>query len=186
MPGIGVAVQNAAGIAPTPGKPHGQPPAPENPILKHRRNIGPGDAQGVVVSDELPAELEYVGGSEGVTYAEPDTVTWPAFDLAAAASRELTVVARVREDVPAGTVVHNIATAPHPEDPNPEDNTDDDRDDVDGDPPPPRAEEPTPDGDPPVPWLPRTGLAALSWAAIGAGLIALGTAARWWSRPRPT
>lgn len=150
------------------------------------RNIGPGDAQGVVVSDELPAELEYVGGSEGVTYAEPDTVTWPAFDLAAAASRELTVVARVREDVPAGTVVHNIATAPHPEDPNPEDNTDDDRDDVDGDPPPPRAEEPTPDGDPPVPWLPRTGLAALSWAAIGAGLIALGTAARWWSRPRPT
>ena len=108
------------------------------------RNIGPGDAQGIVVSDD-PAELEYVGGSEGaVTYAEPDTVTWPAFDLAAAASRELTVVARVREDVPAGTVVHNIATAPTPEDPNPEDNADNDRDDVDGDPPPPRAKEPTP------------------------------------------
>ncbi len=149
-------------------------------------NVGPGDAHGVVVSDRLPEELEYVGGSEGVTYTEPETVTWPAFDLAAGEARELTVVARVRDDVEAGTVVHNVAAAPHPDDPNPEDNTDDDRDDVEGDPPPPDNEEPTPDDDPPVPWLPRTGLAALSWAAIGAGLIALGTAARWWSRPRPT
>lgn len=149
-------------------------------------NSGPGDANGIVVTDELPEELEYVGGSQGVTYTEPATVTWPAFDLAAGATRELTIVARVHDDVEAGTVVHNIATAPHPDDPNPEDNTDDDRDDVEGDPRPPRPEEPTPDDDPPVPWLPRTGLAALSWAAIGAGLIALGTAARWWSRPRPT
>ncbi len=149
------------------------------------RNTGPGDAHGVVVSDQLPDELDYLGGSEGVTYTEPDTVTWPAFDLASGAARELTIVARVGPDVAPGTVVHNTATAPHPDDPNPEDNTDDDRDDVGGGPPPPRVDEPAPD-EPPVPWLPRTGLAALSWAAIGAGLIALGTAARWWSRPRPT
>ncbi len=150
------------------------------------RNAGPGDAHGVVVSDELPDELEYVGGSEGATYTEPGAVTWPAFGLAAGETRRLTVIARVSEDAEAGTEVHNVASAPHPEDPNPEDNTDDDRDHVDGDRPPPRDEEPTPDVDPPVPWLPRTGTAALSWAAIGVGLIALGVAAHWWSRPRPT
>ena len=93
--------------------------------------------------------------------------------------------ARVRERRVTGTIVHNVATAPHPDDPNPEDNTDDDRDDVDDDPPPPRST-PGPDDDPLVPWLPRTGLVALSWVAIGAGLIAIGTAAHWWSRPRPT
>ncbi len=40
-------------------------------------NAGPGDAHGVVVTDELPDELEYVGGSEGVAYTEPGRVTWP-------------------------------------------------------------------------------------------------------------
>jgi len=149
-------------------------------------NAGAGAAHGVVVTDQLPGELAYVGGSEGVAHTEPGIVTWPAFDLTAGTTREVTVVARVRDEVEAGTVIHNVASAPHPDDPNPEDNTDDDRDDVEGEPPPPRPEEPTPDDDPPVPWLPRTGLAALSWAAIGAGLIALGTAAHWWSRPRPT
>jgi uncharacterized repeat protein (TIGR01451 family) len=149
-------------------------------------NTGPGDAHGVVVSDQLPHELEYVHGSEGAAYAEPGTITWPAFDLAAGEARRLTVVARVVSDVEAGTVVHNVASAPHPEDPNPEDNTDDDRDHVEDHPLPPRVEEPTPDDDPPVPWLPRTGMPTLSWATIGLGLIALGVAAHWWSRSRPT
>ncbi|HYF46223.1 MAG TPA: hypothetical protein VD926_08440, partial [Acidimicrobiales bacterium] len=71
---------------------------------------------------------------------------------------------------------------PHPEDPNPEDNTDDDRDDVD---PVPRVDEPTPDDDPPTPWLPRTGLEVASITAIGLGLLAVGLAIRWWGRARP-
>lgn len=144
-------------------------------------NTGPGDAHDVVVTDELPAELEYVGGSDGVTYTEPDQVTWPAFDLAAGETMELSVLARVDDDVEPGTVVHNVASAPHPDDPNPEDNTDDDRNDVDGDPPPPRVDEPEPD-EPVVPWLPRTGATVLSWVAIGSGLAALGLALRWWAR----
>ena len=160
------------------------------------RNVGPGDAHGVEVTDELPAELEYVGGSEGVAYADPGTVTWPSFDLPAGETRELTVVARVLDTVEAGTIVRNVAMAPHPDDPNPEDNVDDDRNEVTGGPPPPRADDPEPEpvddpepepvDDPLVPWLPRTGLAVASWVAIGAGLIALGVAARWWARPRPT
>jgi hypothetical protein len=149
-------------------------------------NTGPGDAHGVVESAQLPHELEYLHRSEGAAYAEHGTITWPAFNLAAGEARRLTVVARVVSDVEAGTVVHNVASAPHPEDPNPEDNTDDDRDHVEDHPLPPRVEEPTPDDDPPVPWLPRTGMPTLSWATIGLGLIALGVAAHWWSRSRPT
>lgn len=160
------------------------------------RNVGGGDARGVLATDELPGELEYVAGSEEATYTEPGTVAWPAFDLAAGAERELTVTARVGDDVEAGTEVRNVAAAPHPDDPNPEDNSDDDRDDVDGEPVPPTTDgpgpdrpgpdEPNPDDEPPLTWLPRTGVGVLSWTAIGFGLLALGLAARWWGRPRPT
>jgi len=150
------------------------------------RNAGEGDAHDVVLTDELPAELEFLHGSEAATYTEPATVAWPAFDLAAGEERTMTVSASVVDDVEAGTVVHNVASAPHPDDPHPGDNRDDDRDDVADDPTPPPTDEPAPDQDPPVTWLPRTGVATLSWAAIGAGLIALGLAARWWGRPRPT
>ena len=46
-------------------------------------NAGPGDAHGVVVFRELPGELEYVGGSEGVAYAEPERNEALAFVLTA-------------------------------------------------------------------------------------------------------
>src|SRR5690606_5520656 len=130
-------------------------------------NAGAGDAHDVVVTDELPAELEYLSASEEASYAEPGIVTWPPFDLPAGEERELSVTARVHDDVPAGTVVHNVAMAPEPSDPNPDDNSDDDRTDVER--PTPRDDDPapTPDDDPPVTWLPRTGLEAASWTAIG-------------------
>jgi len=105
-------------------------------------------------------------------------------DLAAGESREVTVTARVHDDVPAGTVVRNVAVAPHPDDPNPEDNTDDDRDDVDR--PAPEVDPPTPQDDDPLPWLPRTGLEVASMTAIGLGLMAVGLAVRWWGRARPS
>jgi hypothetical protein len=109
-------------------------------------------------------------------------VTWPAFDLAAGEERSVTVTARVDEDVPAGSDVLNVAEAPHPDDPNPADNRDDDLDGVER--PVDRVDEPPPNDDPPVPWLPRTGLEAASWTAIGVGLSALGLAARWWSQTK--
>ena len=145
------------------------------------RNAGEGDAPHVVVTDDLPLELEFVSGSDAAVYTEPGRVAWPAFDLPAGAARSLTVTARVVGDVEAGTVVRNVAAAPYPDDPNPGDNHDDDRDTVDAPadhPAPPRVDEPDPGPDPPVPGLPRTGGAALAWSAIGAGLIALGLAAR--------
>lgn len=147
-------------------------------------NAGAGDAHGVVLTDELPEELEYVSGSEDATYTEPGTVTWPAFDLAAGDEVEMTVTARVDEDVPADSDILNVAEAPHPDDPNPHDNRDDDLDGVER--PVDRDDPVPPDAEPPVSWLPRTGLAVASWTAIGIGLVALGLAARWWSRPRPS
>jgi uncharacterized repeat protein (TIGR01451 family) len=148
-------------------------------------NTGEGDAHGVALTDELPDELEYVTGSADATYTEPGTVGWPAFDLAAGEEVSMTVTARVDEDVPAGSDVLNLASAPHPDDPNPEDNRDDDLDGVERRVDP--VDDPDPTDGPPVPWLPRTGLEAASWTAIGLGLMALGLAARWWSRttPRP-
>jgi uncharacterized repeat protein (TIGR01451 family) len=147
------------------------------------RNTGAGDAHDVVLTDELPEQLEYVSASADATYAEPGTVSWPAFDLAAGDELSVTVTAEVDEDVPDDSEVLNVATAPHPDDPNPGDNRDDDLDGVDR--PVDRVEDPVPPDDPPVPWLPRTGLELASWVAIGLGLVALGVAARWWSRTRP-
>jgi uncharacterized repeat protein (TIGR01451 family) len=148
------------------------------------RNAGAGAAHDVELTDELPPELEFMSASEEATYAEPGTITWPTFDLAAGAEREVTVTARVGDDVEAGTVVRNVAIAPDPDDPNPDDNTDDDRNDVER--PTPRDDDPAPDDDPPVTWLPRTGLEVASWTAIGIGLMAIGLAARWWGRARPS
>ncbi len=135
------------------------------------------------LTDELPAELEFMTASDEASDAEPGTVSWPPFDLAAGEEREMTITARVRPEVEDGTEVRNVAVAPHPDDPNPRDNTDDDLDDVDR--PPPRVEQPTPVADPPA-WLPRTGLEIASWTAIGIGLLALGLAVRWWAKARPT
>ena len=122
-------------------------------------NAGVGDAHDVVLTDQLPDELEFVSGSGAATYTAPGTVAWPAFDLAAGEERSMTVTAVVVDEVAAaGTVVRNVASAPHPDDGNPEDNRDDDQDDVDGDPAPPPIDEPTPDDDPPDD--PTRGLAA--------------------------
>jgi uncharacterized repeat protein (TIGR01451 family) len=143
------------------------------------RNTGKGGADDVVVTDRLPAGLTFVGGSAGATRTEANTVAWPAFDLAAGASRELQLTVRVARDATPGSVVRNVASAPHPDDPTPADNTDDDRDRVRREAAEPPAPDPPPArvDDPPTRWLPRTGLAVASWAAIGAGLVALGFAA---------
>ncbi len=141
------------------------------------RNAGEGDAPDVVLTDDLPPELEFIRGSDAADQTEPDRVAWPTFDLAAGAERSMTVTARVVDDVEAGTVVRNLASARYPDDLHPGDNRDDDRDTVDEPaehPAPPMVDVP----DPPVPGLPRTGGAALAWSAIGAGLIAIGLAAR--------
>jgi uncharacterized repeat protein (TIGR01451 family) len=149
------------------------------------RNAGQGDAHGVVLTDQLPDELEYLHGTAQPRYRAPATVSWPPFDLAAGEEHEVTVTARVADDVAHGAEVLNVAAAPHPDDPNPGDNRDDDLDGVER--PSPRDRPPTPeDDDPPITWLPRTGLQIGSWLAIAVGLITLGLAARWWGRAKPS
>ena len=152
-------------------------------------NHGPSDASAVAsVADSLPAGLTFVGASHGGTLTADGTVRWPAFPLAVGAHRDVTVTATANEDVRTTTVddgdLDNTAAVAHPGDPNPDNDHDTavvpvDRPDriVDKDDGPP-ADEPDPGHDPPVAGLPRTGAPALSWSAIGAGLIALGLAAR--------
>ena len=165
-------------------------------------NHGPSDAPAVdSVADSLPAGLTFVAASHGGTLTPGGTVRWPAFALAVGAHRDLTVTASADENIRTTTEddgdLDNIAAVQHPGDPNPGNDHDtavvpidhpdlvidhdDDRDAVDepnDHPAPPSADEPDPGHDPPVPGLPRTGAAALAWSAIGAGLIALGLAAR--------
>ena len=165
-------------------------------------NHGPSDAPAVdSVADSLPAGLTFVAASHGGTLTSGGTVRWSAFALAVGAHRDLTVTASADENIRATTKddgdLDNIAAVQHPGDPDPGNDhdtavvpidppdlvvdKDDDRDTVDEPddrPAPTRADEPHPGHDGPVPALPRTGAAVLSWSAIGAGLIALGLAAR--------
>ena len=165
-------------------------------------NHGPSDAPAVdSVADSLPAGLTFVAASHGGKLTSSGTVRWPALALAVGAHRDLTVTASADENIRATTEddgdLDNLAAVQHPGDPNPDNDhdtavvpidhpgliidKDDDRDTVDEPddrPAPPRADEPHPGHDGPGPGLPRTGTAALPWSAIGAGLIALGLAAR--------
>ncbi len=153
-------------------------------------NHGPSDAPAIdSVADSLPAGLAFVAASDGGTLTPGGTVRWPAFALAVGAHRDLTVTASADENVRTITEddgdLDNMAAVQHPGDPNPGNDhdtavvpiddpdpildKDDDRDTVG---------EPDPGHDPPVSGLPRTGADAVSWSAIGAGLIALGFAVR--------
>ncbi|WP_047524705.1 isopeptide-forming domain-containing fimbrial protein [Microbacterium sp. ZOR0019] len=69
------------------------------------------DATGVVVTDELPAQLTFVGASGGGTYdAETHIVSWNIGELAAGDSRTVQITAVVHSETPAGDTIANTAT----------------------------------------------------------------------------
>ncbi len=77
-------------------------------------NVGDATADNVIVSDALPSELEVVGASasQGVAVVEGNGVRAEFGSLVPGACAELTILARVRPDVPPGTRIGNIATLP--------------------------------------------------------------------------
>jgi uncharacterized repeat protein (TIGR01451 family) len=77
-------------------------------------NVGDATADNVVVSDALPSELELVSASvsQGVAVVVGNGVRAEFGSLTPGACAELTIVARVRDDVPPGTQIGNIATLP--------------------------------------------------------------------------
>jgi uncharacterized repeat protein (TIGR01451 family)/fimbrial isopeptide formation D2 family protein len=99
-------------------------------------NVG-GDATGVVVTDVLPATLEFVSAGNGGTYnGDTRTVTWPAFDMASGTEVSRSVTVRLVDPVPFGTteIVNEAAVTDdgsNGADPTPEDNEDSDTDEVD-------------------------------------------------------
>lgn len=73
------------------------------------------DAQNVTVTDQLPAELEYVNSSNSGAYDSTDhSVSWDLGTIAAGASVDVTVTAKVKADTPADTDITNTATVTGP------------------------------------------------------------------------
>jgi uncharacterized repeat protein (TIGR01451 family) len=86
-------------------------------------NAGPSDAQGVVVTDTLPAGLSFVSSDPDVCTADGQDVTCQVGTVAAAGTVEIALVTLVAANVPAGTVIENAAAADSDTtDPNPGNN----------------------------------------------------------------
>jgi uncharacterized repeat protein (TIGR01451 family) len=77
-------------------------------------NVGNATADNVVVSDSLAPELEVVraSASQGVAVVVGNGVRAEFGALIPGACAELTIIARVRADVPPGTQIANVATFP--------------------------------------------------------------------------
>jgi uncharacterized repeat protein (TIGR01451 family) len=77
-------------------------------------NVGDATADDVVVSDALAPELEVVSASvsQGIAVIVGNGVRAEFGALIPGACAELTIVARVRADVPPGTQIANVATLP--------------------------------------------------------------------------
>jgi len=77
-------------------------------------NVGDSTADNVVVSDALPSELELMSAStsQGAAVVVGNGVRAEFGSLAPGACAELTIVARVRPEVPPGTQIGNVATLP--------------------------------------------------------------------------
>ena len=83
-------------------------------------NAGPGSAENLVITDQLPANVTYVSNTCAATFSAP-TLTWNAGSLANAASTSCDVSVTVNA---VGAIVNSASAATSTTDPNPADNTD--------------------------------------------------------------
>ncbi|SDT31847.1 conserved repeat domain-containing protein [Friedmanniella luteola] len=151
-------------------------------------NRGPSDASGVMVDERWPDGLALVGAEPGTGRFDPATMTWAVGTLAAGASAELRLAARVSGT---GVVTNAVAVSggDGTVDPEPDDGVADATLTVDppadpGDPDQPgqpgQPGQPAQDGPPGpgIPLLPRTGgpvlwVLVLGWLAVVGGVSAL-------------
>ena len=92
-------------------------------------NNGPSDATGIdSLVDALPAGTRFVAASDGGAVNSFGTISWPAFDLAAGAHRDVTVTVQGQSDVldhaDEQDRVVNTAMVHHPGDTNADNDTD--------------------------------------------------------------
>jgi uncharacterized repeat protein (TIGR01451 family) len=74
------------------------------------KNIGTGDATGVMVSDEIPADVEYVSSTPSYTMKVNLTYIWTIGDVAAGTGGNITLVVKVKAYTADKTLLHNVAT----------------------------------------------------------------------------
>jgi uncharacterized repeat protein (TIGR01451 family) len=74
------------------------------------KNIGTGDATGVLVSDEIPADVEYVSSTPTYTMKVNLTYIWNIGDVAAGTGGSITLVVKVKAYTADKTLLHNVAT----------------------------------------------------------------------------
>ena len=87
-------------------------------------NYGPGLAENVLVTDTLPAEVQYVGADPAHTYIAPDTVIWSLGDLLPGETRDLTLTVQVHPWV-TQTFTNVVVVGSDTPDDNPDNNQDD-------------------------------------------------------------
>jgi uncharacterized repeat protein (TIGR01451 family) len=74
------------------------------------KNIGTGDATGVLISDEIPADVEYVSSTPTYTMKVNLTYIWNIGDVAAGTGGSITLVVKVKAYTADKTLLHNVAT----------------------------------------------------------------------------
>lgn len=91
-------------------------------------NVGPGDAAGITLNDNIPAGMTFVSVTPSATCTDPGvgnggTITCTIATLAENTSAIFTIVLHIPPQTPPGTVFTNIATSSTPGDPNEENDT---------------------------------------------------------------
>jgi len=86
-------------------------------------NLGPSDAQNVVVTDTLPGEVTYVSDTAGCVEGPVGTLTCSLGDLAANASISFDITVTVKSDTPAGEITNTAEVKSDTLDPNPGNNS---------------------------------------------------------------
>lgn len=77
-------------------------------------NTGSAPARDIVVTDELPEGLTFIAADNGGTHSA-GIVTWKIPTLAIGQSLTLSLVVNINSDVPAGTLIRNIASVDSPD-----------------------------------------------------------------------
>jgi uncharacterized repeat protein (TIGR01451 family) len=74
------------------------------------KNVGTGDATGVVISDKIPDELDFISSTPNYTFKVATTYVWNIGNVAAGEGGNITIVVQVKAYTEDKTLLHNVAT----------------------------------------------------------------------------